>query len=89
MSLDLDALERRYPDPDGDVDPEPHEWADGILGEWANGASIPIRAANGDVKLAALRDIERIYGEWAERGKWLRALIQYARELEYKAGNAP
>ena len=78
FDLMLSEIRRRYPDPESDQDSEPHEWADGILGEWANGATIPIRAHDGNVIQAALADMSRIYAEWSERGDWIRRLADVA-----------
>lgn len=79
---EIERIKRAYPDPDGDDDPEPHEWADGILGEWANGAVQPIRAHNGDIKAAAYADLDRLYGEWVRRGEAIQKLLAHLDALQ-------
>ncbi len=86
---ELARLRRAYPDPDGDEDAEPHEWTDGILGEWANGAVIPTRAHNGDIKAAAYADLDRMYGEWTRRGEAIQKLLAHIDALtEAEQANA-
>lgn len=81
MTLDLEGIKKRYPDPESDIDAEPHEWADGILGEWANGGATSIRATGGNIFQAAYKDIGRIWDEWSARGDAIQSLIAEVERL--------